>query len=215
MKRLIILLLSMLLLPVVFSEISSPDKTQVQNQVMLIANSINSNNIDDILNLVSDNARTGLKQEIENNLRGQTIQFQQTIVSYQDLGNNKMKVKCVYSARGSTGWYIDGISNYYTFEKTGNSWLLVDTDFHQKLGSGYVLKTVGKIFTVVSAIGVPIVILLCAFWLWMLIDAIKREFENKVLWIILIILLGFLGAILYFFIVRRKSQKINMVGEYV
>ena len=43
------------------------------------------------------------------------------------------------------------------------------------------------------------------FWLWMLIDCIKRQFNDKVLWIILIVFLNLLGAILYYFIVKRKN----------
>lgn len=43
------------------------------------------------------------------------------------------------------------------------------------------------------------------FWLIMLIDCIKREFDQKALWIILILVLGIVGAILYYFMVKRKG----------
>ncbi len=45
------------------------------------------------------------------------------------------------------------------------------------------------------------------FWLWMLIDAIKNQKEDKVMWILLLIFLNFLGAILYYFIAKRKEIK--------
>ena len=50
-------------------------------------------------------------------------------------------------------------------------------------------------------------ILATVFWLWMLIDCIKRDFKDKILWIILIVLLHLLGAVLYYFIVKRPSSK--------
>ncbi|MEA3322981.1 MAG: PLDc N-terminal domain-containing protein [Patescibacteria group bacterium] len=47
-----------------------------------------------------------------------------------------------------------------------------------------------------------------AFWVWMLVDAIKNEKDNDLLvWILIIILLSFLGAILYYFIRKRKRNE--------
>ncbi|MBI4994969.1 PLDc N-terminal domain-containing protein [Candidatus Peregrinibacteria bacterium] len=45
------------------------------------------------------------------------------------------------------------------------------------------------------------------FWLWMLIDAIKNEKEDKAMWVVLIILLNLLGAIIYYFAKKRKRAK--------
>lgn len=57
-----------------------------------------------------------------------------------------------------------------------------------------------------------LVSLVCfGFWLWMLIDLIKRnQFHNfgdnaKVIWIVLLIFLGIIGAIVYFFMEKRKG----------
>lgn len=47
-----------------------------------------------------------------------------------------------------------------------------------------------------------------AFWLWMLIHAITNKGlkdSEKLLWVLLIVLVGFLGPILYFFIGRPKA----------
>ena len=117
------------------------------------------------------------------------------------LGNNRIKVKTRYNAEG-IGWSIKGLSNYYIFEKSGDSWLLVDTNFH-KMSVGSVLKVIGMIFGTFGLV----FLLLFIFWLWMLIDCATREFEDKVIWIIIIIFLNILGAILYFFIIRRKLKK--------
>ena len=47
-----------------------------------------------------------------------------------------------------------------------------------------------------------------ALFLWALIDVIRRQFPNpndKILWILLVILIGWLGPILYLIIGRKKG----------
>ncbi len=202
-KKIIIFnLVFLLIIPVVFAEISLIDRTKIQDQITQIVNFVNNGNVDSILAIVSPNAKVNLNDEIDLNLRGKTIQLRQDIISYEDLGNNQVKVSGRFSAAGP-GWNVDALSNYFIFEKLDDSWLLVDTNFHQRMGFSYVLRFIGKIF----AITIPILIVLGIFWLWMLIDAISRQFDDKTLWIILIIVLSFLGAILYFFIIRRKLKQ--------
>jgi len=49
-------------------------------------------------------------------------------------------------------------------------------------------------------------VLLFAFWVWMLIDCIQRRFDDdftKVLWVLGIVVFGTLGAVVYFFAVKR------------
>src|SRR3989338_367809 len=59
-------------------------------------------------------------------------------------------------------------------------------------------------------IGIMLVVGLAVFvfWLMMLIDVIRREFPNqndKILWLVLIIIFGILGAIIYYFAGRSKG----------
>lgn len=47
------------------------------------------------------------------------------------------------------------------------------------------------------------------FWLFMLIDAAKRKFKDgsdKVAWILVIVLVGIIGAIIYYFVIKRKNK---------
>ncbi|RJQ54486.1 MAG: PLDc_N domain-containing protein [Actinobacteria bacterium] len=52
-----------------------------------------------------------------------------------------------------------------------------------------------------------------AFWIWMIVDVVKREeaqFPNstgnsKTIWLLVVILLGVIGAIVYYFAVKRKA----------
>jgi hypothetical protein len=45
------------------------------------------------------------------------------------------------------------------------------------------------------------------FWILMLIDCAKRKFKTdieKIVWILIIIFVGLIGAIIYYFVVKRK-----------
>lgn len=46
-----------------------------------------------------------------------------------------------------------------------------------------------------------------AFWIWMLVDCIQRKMtENeKILWILVIIFGSFIGALIYFFMMKNKK----------
>lgn len=53
-------------------------------------------------------------------------------------------------------------------------------------------------------------ILLFVFWLWMLIDCITREFpgpNDKLAWVLVVVLLGFIGAAIYYFVGRPRGTK--------
>jgi hypothetical protein len=53
-------------------------------------------------------------------------------------------------------------------------------------------------------------ILLTVFWIWMIVDCAKRDFKKeneKVVWILIIVLVGVIGSIIYYFIVKAKDKK--------
>ena len=53
-------------------------------------------------------------------------------------------------------------------------------------------------------------------WIWMLVDAAKRNFpksDDKVLWILVIVLAGIIGAIIYYFMVKRKDATLQTPSQ--
>mgnify|MGYP001587880715 CR=1 FL=1 len=53
-------------------------------------------------------------------------------------------------------------------------------------------------------------ILIFAFWIWMIVDIAKRSFKNsveKILWIVVIVLGGWVGALVYLLIIRMNNPK--------
>ncbi len=46
------------------------------------------------------------------------------------------------------------------------------------------------------------------FWIAMLIDCLKRKnFDDKLVWVIVLCLLGLVGAVIYYFLVKAKKTK--------
>ncbi len=67
---------------------------------------------------------------------------------------------------------------------------------------GFLGWGIGILFLIV-ALG----ILATVFWIMMIIHAIRHDVENKVMWIILMVLTGIVGAFIYYFAVKRKFAK--------
>ncbi|MEM4259492.1 MAG: PLDc N-terminal domain-containing protein [Candidatus Pacearchaeota archaeon] len=58
--------------------------------------------------------------------------------------------------------------------------------------------------------GILIGIVAIAFWLWMLIDCANRKFKRsweKIAWILIIVILGWIGAFIYLILVPIFNQK--------
>tara|TARA_B100000315_G_C14074590_1_gene362121 strand:- start:124 stop:459 length:336 start_codon:yes stop_codon:yes gene_type:complete len=53
----------------------------------------------------------------------------------------------------------------------------------------------------------PIGLAVFVFWLIMLVDAIKYQEEEKLMWVLLIVFLGIIGALVYYFVEKRKRKK--------
>lgn len=49
------------------------------------------------------------------------------------------------------------------------------------------------------------------FWIFMLIDCIKRDSlaDNKIIWILVLVFTNMLGAIIYFFVIKHPASKLE------
>tara|TARA_R110002111_G_scaffold117466_3_gene179517 strand:- start:17332 stop:17556 length:225 start_codon:yes stop_codon:yes gene_type:complete len=57
-------------------------------------------------------------------------------------------------------------------------------------------------------------ILQLVMWIWMLVDCLQNEpstGNEKVIWVLLMVFLGVLGSLLYYFI--RRPQRIDQLGH--
>ena len=59
---------------------------------------------------------------------------------------------------------------------------------------------------------IAIGILLFVFWLWMLIDCLKRDFKKdyeKIVLVLVMIFVHLLGAVIYYFVVKVSDKEIS------
>ena len=66
----------------------------------------------------------------------------------------------------------------------------------------------GVVACVFTALLAVLALAAFAFWIWMLIDAIKNlpsEGNTKLIWILVIIFAGVMGALIYYFVQRPKN----------
>lgn len=68
---------------------------------------------------------------------------------------------------------------------------------------------------------VPVFVFIMAFWLWMLIDCLKRQDGKfaiggnnaKLIWVLVIIFTGLIGALIYYFLIKRTdSHQDRLIG---
>ncbi|MEI6058182.1 MAG: PLDc N-terminal domain-containing protein [archaeon] len=52
-------------------------------------------------------------------------------------------------------------------------------------------------------------ILAFIFWIFMIVDVVQRKFKNesdKIVWALVVILLHIVGALIYYFVVKRENK---------
>ena len=65
------------------------------------------------------------------------------------------------------------------------------------------------LFMLAALLMVPVGLAIMAFWIWMLVHAAQNKGLSdgeKVAWILIIALVHFLGALIYFFVGRPKAK---------
>ena len=85
---------------------------------------------------------------------------------------------------------------------------------NETIASGITASTAGVVLVLLWLLFIGLAVLLslalAAFWIWMIVDCAKRRFRNendKVAWILVVILTSWIGAIIYYFAVKRKEGK--------
>jgi hypothetical protein len=133
------------------------------------------------------------------------------------------QVRFVALAGGSLeGRALQEYETSFVFEKVKGEWYLLDTDIHTKF-SGFATTQPSPSAIVEHAepaesgawvalgiMGTLLVLGLLSgiFWIWMLVAACTRtDMAHKALWILLIVLTGLLGAIIYYFVEHLPYKK--------
>jgi len=73
---------------------------------------------------------------------------------------------------------------------------------------------IGKLFYFVAMGGQGIAALATIFWIWTLIDCLTKEASegnDKVAWTLFILLIPFVGALVYYFV--RRPERVKALGR--
>lgn len=66
------------------------------------------------------------------------------------------------------------------------------------------------LFFILIILLIPITfIFLFIFWILMIVDAAQRKFKNendKIVWIIVVALLNWIGALIYYFVIKKPNK---------
>lgn len=49
-----------------------------------------------------------------------------------------------------------------------------------------------------------VALVMAGFWLWMLIDVLSNQHDDKVVWLLVVLFLGPFGALLHYLVARKK-----------
>lgn len=123
--------------------------------------------------------------------------------------DEKLKFTVTYSEKYkgvSSSGSSSGLWSNFVIEKIDGEWLVLNTDFYTKERA---LKTAGVFFGSFMFLFMLAGAASFIFWLMMLLDCVKRDFakpNDKVIWVLVIIFIQAIGALIYYFVVKKKSQ---------
>jgi hypothetical protein len=69
----------------------------------------------------------------------------------------------------------------------------------------------GGLFLIIFIIWLLVIIgiiLLFIFWIFMIVDVAKRDFKkenDKIVWILVVVLASYIGAIIYYFVIKKPD----------
>jgi len=61
-----------------------------------------------------------------------------------------------------------------------------------------------------TIIGILVSLIVLIFWIWMIVDCAKRKFKKdgeKILWVLIMIFGTWIGALVYFFVIKQFNKK--------
>lgn len=66
------------------------------------------------------------------------------------------------------------------------------------------------LFLIFMLATIALIVFLFIFWVLMIIDIAKKKFKNdndKIVWILIVIFLNWIGAIIYYFVIKKRGKR--------
>lgn len=191
------------------------DDTAMQKTLTTLVSAINRGDVTMAVSLVSEDSPE-LQSEIREAFGAGSYTYALDCAPWDsrrdEIADGAVSVSCTYSldaekAAGSVTWSMSGLSTNFVFmQNDAGEWKIVDAAFARQMMPSATFAAMG---TIVSAM-LGLCLLVGAFWLWMFVDCLRRDFKDKTLWVILLIFVGPLAALLYFFIVKRAGKAVKV-----
>lgn len=191
---------------------TAADDTAMQKVLTTLVSAINRGDVTMAVSLVSEDSPE-LQNEIREAFGAGSYTYALDCAPWEnhrdEIADGSVSVSCTYSfaaekAAGSVTWSMSGLSTNFVFmQNDAGEWRLVDAEFARQMLPSATFAAMGTIVSVMLGV----CLLIGAFWLWMFIDCLRRDFKDKVLWVVLMLFIGPLASVLYLFLVKRKSTK--------
>lgn len=121
--------------------------------------------------------------------------MRKTLISLTFMGLGALAPAMSLAASTSEYTYGD-YANDYTYTDDLGTTAATDSGATAALGVGFLIFSL-----IAGLVGLAGFV----FWLVMFIDVIKRDFDQKVLWIVLMLFFGFLASVFYYFMIKKKN----------
>lgn len=203
-----------LLLPGAFVHAAptAADDTAMQKVLTTLVSAINRGDVTMAVSLVSEDSLE-LQSEIRKAFGLGSYTYALDCMPWDGRSDESVdgtvSVSCTYSysavkAADSVTWSMSGLTTTFVFMQNDvGEWKIVDAIFARQMMPGTTFAVIGAMVGVMVFMS----LLVAAFWLWMFIDCLRRDFKDKTLWVILLVFVGPFAALLYFFFVKRSAKK--------
>ncbi|MEI7441018.1 MAG: PLDc N-terminal domain-containing protein, partial [bacterium] len=178
-----------------FAEVDSSTKLDINKQVQALVSAVNEQKVENVDQFLAQEMSPAAKEEIRSTLAGQKITWSQELSEFEELPDGHIKVSGYFSVK-SINSSKSGPGIYFILKHEGNDWKITETNFHK-----FELKLPPWFFAIIA-----VSLVLFAFWIWMVIDCIKRTFPDsqKVTWLLFLFFFSIFAATFYFFKVKRR-----------
>ncbi|MBT6254323.1 PLDc_N domain-containing protein [Candidatus Uhrbacteria bacterium] len=212
-KLLTIAVLSLLLLPVATfaqSSVSEEYKDVLGGVVDEIEQAVLDQDVDRLIGGMTDELAEDVGAVLETALADEN-----EIVTFSIYGNEYLQVddthfrvdgKYSIKARGSNGtWSVNGLGVFIELVELEDSFMISDTNLHEVLTTIDFRGLISDYGSIILGV-LALFLVTSIFWVWMLVDVIRRDIQDKAPWILLIVLANWLGSVIYFFTARKKYK---------
>ncbi len=187
------------------SNLSTRDIAIIENKIQILVSAFNNKDKEIIYSSIFPSQKVLIKEVKEKIGEEMNVKVEYSLTNGKifEMENGDIKIMGKVFSSGKN-WKVNGRKVFFIVRQIKDDWFVVDTDIHEKIGSEYITNVIKKVFLIT----IPILLVYCVLWIWMLVDCFKRDIKDKALWIFLLLIIPF-SCIYYLFAIKRKKTIIK------